>query len=638
MHTTDNLRRCKIFSEKDLDGIDSGKYPSVEIYAKNTAFHCTEVNGDLLLRGENCHFPALVRITGNLSVDASGCTLPELETVEGNLTLHRTAVLDRLEKVAGRLKSTVDFSFKNLMTLGGRVSVKKAAVYARGKRLAACRTVIPVSYQYEVDRLPEDGIFNIDVFGNDLIIPHRKIMGILTISGHNVSFPNLETLAGTLNIERRLPSAYTFAHHFPVLEKIKGNIKFEKAKILFPELKNVMGKIYLENGSHANFPALETAGSIMINRNSSASFPMLNEIHGNFRNRGSETCHLDMLQTVTGNFEADCTFARNLTEAGTLIMGKYQEFDHLKKIRQKLEFNGTVHFRSLEYLNYFTNPRQKGSALPALKEVNHYLYDENEGYADLAHQIYFKVNENIHVTKSKCVISGSPLNHLHQWNIFPLEKLVSVHKLRHSSFRNFMTREYERDWTNYRSPHFLKVVKKIEKLWNTTEAIAFEDFFTSHHHEFRRFCFRYTGIGLLMEKLGAMKINEAEIPVRHLQYDRNGNASTVKKINRYEVHAVENTKLGIHSWRQDPNSYAVKCWCPSTRKEHWLWIEPQYKDNALTAIASTFRIHENLIPHIRCLKRQGDLLICELEREVFPQGNTRPLTASEYFSLLVAES
>jgi hypothetical protein len=73
-------------------------------------------------------------------------------------------------------------------------------------------------------------------------------------------------------------------------------------------------------------------------------------------------------------------------------------------------------------------------------------------------------------------------------------------------------------------------------------------------------------------------------------------------------------------------------------EEHWLWIEPQYKDNALTAIASTFRIHENIIPHIKCLKRQGDLLICELESEVLPKGNVRPLTAKEYFSLLEAEA
>jgi hypothetical protein len=106
-----------------------------------------------------------------------------------------------------------------------------------------------------------------------------------------------------------------------------------------------------------------------------------------------------------------------------------------------------------------------------------------------------------------------------------------------------------------------------------------------------------------MKNLKAEKINQAEIEVNYFGYDDNGNEYITKKINQYEVHQVENEKLGIFVWGSaNRYSYAVKCWCPSTEKEHWLWIEEAYKDNALTAIASTFRIHENIIPHIRCLK------------------------------------
>jgi hypothetical protein len=69
-----------------------------------------------------------------------------------------------------------------------------------------------------------------------------------------------------------------------------------------------------------------------------------------------------------------------------------------------------------------------------------------------------------------------------------------------------------------------------------------------------------------------------------------------------------------------------------------LWIEDQYKDSPLEAVASTFRIHENLIPHIKEIKRQGDILLVELNQDVEPQGNIVPLTAEQYFGFLTAQS
>jgi hypothetical protein len=84
--------------------------------------------------------------------------------------------------------------------------------------------------------------------------------------------------------------------------------------------------------------------------------------------------------------------------------------------------------------------------------------------------------------------------------------------------------------------------------------------------------------------------------------------------------------------------YAVKCWCTTTQKENWLWIEKKYKDDPLAAIASTFRFHENVIPYIKELKRQGDVMLVEMKKEVHPEGEIIPLTADQYFNLLTAES
>lgn len=220
-----------------------------------------------------------------------------------------------------------------------------------------------------------------------------------------------------------------------------------------------------------------------------------------------------------------------------------------------------------------------------------------------------------------------------------MRKLIAILKLRHSSFQNFVTREYERQWENFNTPFFTQILNKIESLWDEVEPMKFEEFFNEEDRNFKLFCFSYYGVGNLMQKLEAQKINEKEIEVDYVEYDKNGNPKLIRKVNRYEVHEVENRKLGVFIWGSRAEySYAVKCWCPSTKKEHWLWIEQEYKDDALTAIASTFRIHSNLIPHIKCLKRQGDLLICELKEKMVPAGKIRPLTASEYFNLLRAET
>ena len=93
-------------------------------------------------------------------------------------------------------------------------------------------------------------------------------------------------------------------------------------------------------------------------------------------------------------------------------------------------------------------------------------------------------------------------------------------------------------------------------------------------------------------------------------------------------------KLGLTE-----NVFAIRCWCTTTDKEHWLWIEEQYKNSPLEAVASTFRIHENLISNIKEIKRQGDVLLVEmLDENIKPEGNIVPLNATQYFSLLTAQS
>ena len=69
-----------------------------------------------------------------------------------------------------------------------------------------------------------------------------------------------------------------------------------------------------------------------------------------------------------------------------------------------------------------------------------------------------------------------------------------------------------------------------------------------------------------------------------------------------------------------------------------MWIDSKYKDKPLEAVASTFHIHKNLIPHIKELKRQGDIMLVEMDEDINPEGEVVPLTAEQYFGLLTSET
>jgi hypothetical protein len=190
----------------------------------------------------------------------------------------------------------------------------------------------------------------------------------------------------------------------------------------------------------------------------------------------------------------------------------------------------------------------------------------------------------------------------------------------------------------------------IEK-WEKAETFNYFDAFAITNEQFRRLVFQTINISDMMKNLESKRLNTDGIKVKREQYTPEGEFAGYKEYdNIYEVHEINSTNLIKDLLAQDNNGrgrevtngseklYAVKCWCTSTNKEHWLWIEPEYKNDPLTAIASTFRVHKNLIPHIKKLKRQGDILLMELDKEVQPEGEVVPLTKEQYFNLLTCEA
>ena len=170
--------------------------------------------------------------------------------------------------------------------------------------------------------------------------------------------------------------------------------------------------------------------------------------------------------------------------------------------------------------------------------------------------------------------------------------------------------------------------------YDSAKAFSYAEAFEIGENTLRALVFDSINITEMIESLGHERISTKGMPVKRKIYSNTGEFMGYKEYdNIYEVHKVDGSKMSI----EEP-LYAVKCWCTSTNKEHWIWIEEQFKDDPLVAIASTFRIHANVIPHIKELKRQGDIMIVEMKDKVEPLGEVVPLTPDQYFGLLTAES
>jgi len=170
--------------------------------------------------------------------------------------------------------------------------------------------------------------------------------------------------------------------------------------------------------------------------------------------------------------------------------------------------------------------------------------------------------------------------------------------------------------------------------WDDATKFTYEEAFKLTDETFQRMVFTSVDIADMMEHLGKEKVKTDGIHVSRKVFDRDGEYVEDKEYdNVYETYRINGSELGLRT-----AVYAVRCWCTSTENEHWLWIDEQYASDPLAAIASTFHMHENVIPHITELKRQGDIMLVELDSDITPEGNSRPLTKDEYFGLLTSET
>ena len=169
-------------------------------------------------------------------------------------------------------------------------------------------------------------------------------------------------------------------------------------------------------------------------------------------------------------------------------------------------------------------------------------------------------------------------------------------------------------YTEFDSPNALdfdadEFLDEIIKIYDSVTPFTYLEAFKLENQQFQALVFGSIDIVTMIKELGNKRIKTEGISLNLKQFTKDGEFIGYKETNNiYETHEINGKKLNLNT-----PLYAIKCWCTSTDKEHWLWIEDQFKDTPLAAIASTFRIHQNLIPHIKEIKRQGDILLVEMD-------------------------
>ena len=174
------------------------------------------------------------------------------------------------------------------------------------------------------------------------------------------------------------------------------------------------------------------------------------------------------------------------------------------------------------------------------------------------------------------------------------------------------------------------------KDFNDYTAFSFMEAWEIKNEALQKAVFDTIDIKSMIQNLKGERIKVDGINVDNIMYNDNG---TVKGVNKDHNNIFE-------IWRCDASSlnigedyiYALKMWCTSTDKEHFVWISEDSIENPLDAIAGTFSVHKNVLEKMTCIKRQGDILVVETSEAVEPAGEIVKLTKEQYFGNLVSQS
>ena len=195
----------------------------------------------------------------------------------------------------------------------------------------------------------------------------------------------------------------------------------------------------------------------------------------------------------------------------------------------------------------------------------------------------------------------------------------------------------------------------VEESWDNIVPVTVEEALSLENVERRRVYFDCIGVQRLFKQMDPILRDRKVIKKKRAKWDDDNTEILYEFEDVYELYQLEGNKLfNRDRFGRTPNQiYAVRCWCTTTNREYWLYVdqeaatgkswwgdEAEVEFDAIRAIAWTIRI--DISPkHVEKIYRQGDIIVVKTTAET-PYENIdcprRHLTKEEYLSLMYSET
>jgi hypothetical protein len=649
------MESYKIWTLQDIENIPTDTPVHLEIYLRNAVIPLQHINANCAVRAEGCKFPNLTLVKGNLSIDARAAKFPILKTVEGDCDIHCLGIeLPCLQCVKGVLSIEANVELSSLLIVGNCIKnkikishpkltqsneIKLSQVTQSKKRLWEVYTA------EDVAQLPLYGIFTLIIRGNDLTFPHTEFKGAVQIMGKNIAFPNLHT-ARKITVEKVKLQDRDDLILLPQLRTIRLNCIIKRGLFVAPQLEHIYDKLIVRGNGSAEFPLLKTVRSFSFSSKKRVYFPSLQKVFGDFYFYKMPSLLSFTIPTFLSEqqHQAHC-FPHLSMIQGNAYINDDSDLPALGAVKGTLTFAGYKVFPTIVRVGNLTmwGATNIATFLPNIEIIHNANNHKSLGHiVSKIGQLFFQMTEVLFVSQDRFIIY--PLwcwgNEHDFWRspTFTLDQLVSILKIRHTSFQNFITNEFEQEWLS-RNELMDKILKSIEQKWLQLPAYSLEDIGKMSNYNLIQFSYSYVPIVDMMAKLNAKCISAKGFDVRCSRYDALGNKIAFFQHHIYEVYEADATAINnVKYWDYRNKGYAVKCTSTDSQYEQWFWVAEWRKNDPLMAIASTIKMHKNVIPFIKCIKRKVDTMVFEMKEEVMASGGVRPLTKEEYFGLLEVEA
>ena len=191
--------------------------------------------------------------------------------------------------------------------------------------------------------------------------------------------------------------------------------------------------------------------------------------------------------------------------------------------------------------------------------------------------------------------------------------------------------------------------KFVEETWDSIQPVTVEEALKIQNTETRRTYFDCIGVVQLFKSLDPKLLDRQVITKKRANWDDDNKESFRTFEDVYELYEIKGTKLFEKDrWGRDPNPvYAVRCWCTTTNREYWLYVNNEAATgnrwwgdrdganyDAIRAIAWTVRID---ITNPERIYRQGDIIVVKKSKSSV-ETREYHLDKKQYLQLMYSET